>query len=214
VEEHLYKDTQRFPRQEPGIKQGTWQSNTSIHPTNHTPTLVWISKDHIPSDQFWEVFAPDSLQEQREQVRRKYNKEHWVVGVSSLQALSLQTYSTQQYRSIDSIEIVLKIDNQGDLYHRVIIADNRGLPIKYNTLKPYSSEEIHQFVNTKYQDWYRAGGYFYHKFYRSYPTFWIDLWGIVAQECPILLEWYLPEVEEVDTQVLGEEEESRQQGIK
>jgi hypothetical protein len=93
------------------------------------------------------------------------------------------------------------------LYHRVIIADNRGLPIKYNTLKPYSSEEIHQFINTKYQDWYRAGGYFYHKFYRSYPTFWIDLWEIVAQEYPILLEWYLPEVEEVDTQVSGEEEE-------
>jgi hypothetical protein len=175
---------------------------------------VWISKDHIPSDQFWEAFAPDSLQEQREQVRRRYNKEHWVAGGRSLQELSLQAYSTQQYRSIDSIEIVLKIDNQGDLYHRVIIADNRGLPIKYNTLKPYSSEEIHQFINTKYQDWYRAGGYFYHKFYRSYPTFWIDLWGIVAQECPILLEWYLPEVEEVDTQVLGEEEESKQQGIR
>jgi hypothetical protein len=97
------------------------------------------------------------------------------------------------------------------LYHRVIIADNRGLPIKYSTLKPYLSEEIYQFVNTKYQDWYRAGGYFYHKFYRAYPTFWIDLWTIVAQEYPILLEWFLPEVEEVDTQDLEEEEESRQQ---
>jgi hypothetical protein len=169
--------------------------------------LVWISKDHIPSDQFWEVFAPDSLQEQREQVRRKYNKEHWVVGVSSFQALSLQTYSTQHYRSIDSIEIVLKLENQQDLYHRIMIADNRGLPIKYSTLKPYSSEDIYQFVNTKYQDWYRAGGYFYYKFYRSYPTFWIDLWEIVAQEYPILIEWYVPEVAEGDIQATQEEEE-------
>jgi hypothetical protein len=175
---------------------------------------VWINKDHIPSDQFWEAFAPDSLQEQREQVRRKYNKEHWVEGERSLQELSLQAYSTEQYRSIDSIEIVLKIENQEDLYPRVIIADSRGLPIKYSTLKLYSSEEIYQFVNTKYQDWYKAGGYFYHKFYRAYPTFWIDLWRIVPQEYPILLEWFLPEVEEVDTQDLEEEEGSRQQGIR
>jgi hypothetical protein len=175
---------------------------------------VWINKDHIPSDQFWEAFAPDSLQEQREQVRRKYNKEHWIEGERSLQELNLQAYSTKQYRSIDSIEIVLKIENQEALYHRVIIAENRGLPIKYSTLKPYSSEEIYQFVNTKYQDWYKAGGYFYHKFYRAYPTFWIDLWRIVPQEYPILLEWFLPEVEEVDTQDLEEEEGSRQQGIR
>jgi hypothetical protein len=95
---------------------------------------------------------PDSFQEHREQVRRKHNKEFWIEKEKSLQELSLQTYSTKHYRSIDSIEIVLKIDNQEDLYHRVIVADSRGLPIKYNTLKPYSSEEIHQFVNTKYQD--------------------------------------------------------------
>ena len=152
---------------------------------------MWIDRDHIPSDQFWEVFAPDSFQEQREQVRRKHNKEYWLEKEKSLQELSLQTYSKEHYRSIDSIEIVLKIDNQENIYHRVVIADSRGLPIKYNTLKPYSSEEIHQFVNTKYQNWYRAGGYFYHKFYRSYPT-----------------------REEVDIQVLAEEEESRQQGIK
>jgi hypothetical protein len=134
VEGHLYKDTQRFPRQEPGIKQGTWQGTISINSINHTPTLVWIKKDHIPSDLFWEAFAPDSLQEQREQVRKKYNKEHWAEGERSLQELSLQAYSTEQYRSIDSIEIVLKIENQEDLYHRVIIADNRGLPIRYSTL--------------------------------------------------------------------------------
>jgi hypothetical protein len=154
------------------------------------------------------------LQEHREQIRRKYNKEHWVEGERSLQELSLQANSMQQYRSIDSVEIVLKIENQEDLYHRVIIADNIGLPIRYSTLKPYSKEDIYQFVNTKYKDWYRARGYFYHKFYRAYPTFWSDLWTIVAKEYPILLEWYLPEVEEVDTHDLEEEEESRQQGIR
>jgi len=113
---------------------------------------VWIDRDHIPSDQFWEVFAPDSFQEQREQVRRKHNKEYWPEKEKSLQELSLQAYSKEHYRSIDSIEIVLKIDNQENIYHRVVIADSRGLPIKYNTLKPYSSEEIHQFINTKYQN--------------------------------------------------------------
>jgi len=67
---------------------------------------VWIDRDHIPSDHFWEVFAPDSFQEQREQVRRKHNKEYWLEKEKSLQELSLQTYSTKHYRSIDSIEIL------------------------------------------------------------------------------------------------------------
>jgi hypothetical protein len=62
----LHKDTQKYPSLEPGIKQGTWQSNTLQASRNRTPTLVWIDRDHIPSDQFWEVFAPDSFQEQRE----------------------------------------------------------------------------------------------------------------------------------------------------
>jgi hypothetical protein len=96
----------------------------------------------------------------------------------------------------------------------VTIEDNRGIPIRYSTLKPYSRQEIQLLVNTSYQDWYKAGGYFYHKFYRAYPTFWIDLWTIAPQEYPIILEWFLSEVEEVDTQDLEEEEESSQQGIK
>ncbi len=63
----------------------------------------------------------------------------------SLQELSLQAYSKEHYRSIDSIEIVLKIDNQDNIYHRVVIADSRGLPIKYNKHKykyNYKSNDV------------------------------------------------------------------------
>jgi len=214
VEEHLYKDTQNFPKLEPGIKQRTWEVRTSIPPISHIPSLVWINKDHIPSDQFWEAFASDSLQDQRQQVRRRYIKEYWEEGEKTLKELSLQAYSSEQYRSIDSIELIFKIETQENLYHRVTIEGNRGIPIRYSTLKPYSRQEIQLLVNTSYQDWYKAGGYFHQKFYRAYPNFWIDFWTIVPQEYPIILKWFLPEVEEVDMQDLEEEEESSQQGIK
>ena len=52
VEEHLYKDRQKFPKLELEIKQGNWEVRTLIPPINHIPSLVWINKDHILSDQF------------------------------------------------------------------------------------------------------------------------------------------------------------------
>jgi len=74
-------------------------------------------------------------------------------------------------------------------------------------LEPYSIQELEEFISSAYLDWYKAGGYFYYKFYRNYPTFWIDLWTIVQKENPAVIEWYLPEVAEGDTQVTQEEEE-------
>jgi hypothetical protein len=44
VEEHLYKDTQKFPKLEPGIKQRTWEVRTLIPPISHIPSFVWINK--------------------------------------------------------------------------------------------------------------------------------------------------------------------------
>jgi hypothetical protein len=117
-----------------------------------------------------------------------------------LQELSLQAYSLSRNRTIDSIELVIKLDPQQDLYHKVA-------PIRYNTLEPYSIQELEEFISSAYLDWYKAGGYFYYKFYRNYPTFWIDLWTIVQKENPAVIEWYLPEVAEGDTQVTQEEEE-------
>jgi hypothetical protein len=137
---------------------------------------VWVNKEHIPTDHFWEVFRPNSLQEQRSQTRNKYSKEYWIDNFKTLQELSLQAYSSSRHRSIDSIELVLKLDTQQDLYHRVVLDDSRGIPIRYSTLEPYSIQELQEFINSAYQDWYKAGGYFYYKFYINYPTFWIDLW--------------------------------------
>ena len=168
---------------------------------------MWINKEHIPTDQFWEAFGPDSLQEQRSQTRNRYSKEHWIDSFKTLQELSLQAYSSDKYRSIDSIELVFKLDTDQDLYHRVVIEDSRGVPIRYSTLEPYSTQELQGFVNSAYQDWYKAGGYFYYKFYRIYPTFWIDLWTIVQKENQAIIEWYLPEVAGEDTQATQEEEE-------
>ncbi len=56
-----------------------------------------------------------------------------------------------QFRSIDSIELVFRIDTQQDMYHRVIIEENRGVPIRYSTLQPHSRQELQAFVNTEYQ---------------------------------------------------------------
>jgi len=153
------------------------------------------------------IFGPNSLQEQRGQARNRYNKENWSDSIRTLQELSLQAYSSSRNRTIDSIELVIKLDPQQDLYPRVILDDSRGAPIRYNTLEPYSIQELEEFISSAYLDWYKAGGYFYYKFYRNYPTFWIDLWTIVQKENPAVIEWYLPEVAEGDTQVTQEEEE-------
>jgi hypothetical protein len=168
---------------------------------------VWVNKEHIPTDHFWEIFGPNSLQEQRGEKRNRYNKENWSDSIRTLQKLSLQAYSSSRNRTIDSIELVIKLDPQQDLYHKVILDDSRGAPIRYNTLKPYSIQELVEFISSAYLDWFKAGGYFYYKFYRNYPTFWIDLWTIVQKENPEVIEWYLPEVAEGDTQVIQEEEE-------
>jgi len=121
----------------------------------------------------------------------------------------LQAYSSSRHRSIDSIELVLKLDTQQDLYNRVVLDDSRGAPIRYSTLEPYSIQELQELISSAYQDWYKAGGYFYYKFYRNYPTFWIDLWTIVQKENPAIIEWYLPEVAGEDIQATqGEGEES------
>jgi hypothetical protein len=168
---------------------------------------VWVNKEHIPTDHFWEIFGPNSLQEQRGETRNRYNKENWSDSIRTLQELSLQEYSSSRNRTIDSIELVIKLDPLQDLYHKVILDDSRGAPIRYNTLKPYSIQELVEFISSAYLDWYKAGGYFYYKFYRNYSTFWIDLWTIVQKENPAVIEWYLPEVAEGDTQVIQEEEE-------
>jgi len=120
-----------------------------------------------------------------------------------LQELSLQAYSSSRNRSIDSIELIIKLDSQQDLYHRVILDDSRGAPIRYNTLEPYSIQELEEFISSAYLDWYKAGGYFYYK----YPTFWIDLWTIVQKENLAVIEWYLPEAVEEGIQATQEEGE-------
>jgi hypothetical protein len=129
-------DTQKYPKLEPGISQGTWKERTSIHSETHRPSLVWVNKEHIPTDHFWEIFGPNSLQEQRGQTWNGYNKENWSDSFKTLQELSLQAYSSSRNRTIDSIELVIKLDPQQDLYHKVILNDSRGAPIRYNTLEP------------------------------------------------------------------------------
>jgi hypothetical protein len=168
---------------------------------------VWVNKEHIPTDHFWEVFGPNSLQEQRRQTRSKYSKGNWFDSFKTLQELSLQAYSSSRNRSIDSIELIIKLDSQQDLYHRVILDDSRGAPIRYSTLEPYSIQELEEFISSAYLDWYKAGRYFYYKFYRNYPTFWVDLWTIVQKENPAIIEWYLPEVVDEDIQATQEEGE-------
>jgi broad specificity phosphatase PhoE len=119
----------------------------------------------------------------------------------------LQAYSSSRHRSIDSIELVLKLDTQQDLYNRVVLDDSRGAPIRYSTLEPYSIQELQELISSAYQDWHKAGGYFYYTFYRNYPTFWIDLWTIVQKKNPAIIEWYLPEVAGEDIQATQEEGE-------
>jgi hypothetical protein len=163
---------------------------------------VWVNKEHIPTDHFWEVFGPNTHQEQRSQTRSKYSKGNWFDNFKTLQELSLQAYSSSRHRS-------LKLDTQQDLYQRVVLDNSRGAPIRYSTLEPYLIQELQEFLSSAYLDWYKAGGYFYYKFYRNYPTFWIDLWTIVQKENPAIIEWYLPEVAGEDIQATqGEGEES------
>ncbi len=165
----------KFTR-EPGIQQGTWEERQVYSASSsNTTTRVWVDKEHIPTDQFWEAFAPDTYQEERRITRLKCSKETWSRSIQTLQELSLEAYSKAHINTIDSIELVFKIQMQEEIYHKVVIEDNRGIPIRYSTLELYTVLELQDFVNRVYQEWYKAGGYFYFKFYRHYPTFWIDL---------------------------------------
>jgi hypothetical protein len=190
------------------IQQGTWEERQVYSASsNNTTTRVWVDKEHIPTDQFWEAFAPDTYQEERRITRLKYSKETWSRSIQTLQELSLEAYSKLHISTIDSIELIFKIQIQDEIYHKVVIEDNRGLPIRYSTLEPYTVLELQNVINKAYQEWYKAGGYFCFKLYRNYPTFWINLWQIARKEQPIVLEWYLPKVEQGDTHHHQEEEE-------
>jgi len=181
----------KHPSLDPGIKQGHWELRpdyTSAHKPDYKE--VWVSESHIPIHCYWEVFAAQSVLDERERVRNKYNKSNCLKSpVQSLQINCLKAYSRHHYRTIDSIELEFRIGNQRNLIHRVVLQDKRTLPIKFSSLKPYSIQELQEFAESSYQEWYRAGGYFEYRFYRHSPCFWIDLWQIVHTEQPILLEW-------------------------
>jgi len=53
----------------------------------------------------------------------------------------------------DSIELLIKIVIQENSYHRVVVDHNRGVPIRYCTLEPYTILEPQYFVNSAYTEW-------------------------------------------------------------
>jgi hypothetical protein len=209
----------------PGIEQGWWEFVRLLYwrqgtfspdrPLNqpYIPDRTWYSSDDVPNSQFWQVYTSEEFRTEKEAIRQRYRKENWPFNFPSLQLLSLQAYSLRNFGPINRIELEFSITPEShwrtSLTHRVILPDDRGVQIRYSTLRPYTSQELQELVSPHYQEWYQAGGFFFYKVYRCYPTFYFDLWSIISPKEPILLEWYRPEVEEAGVQI---EEQPEQAG--
>ena len=140
-----------------------------------------------------EVIYSEQTREQRKQSRIKYIKPLFPK-LNSLQVESLKAYSSVYKIPIDSQEYFINIGQGSGLTHKIILEDNRPIPLHFNTLLPWQQTEIEQIIKPRYIHWLNLGGYHTYKWGIG-PAFYIDLWRIAARlEQPIQLEWYLPEV--------------------
>jgi hypothetical protein len=103
----------------------------------------------------------------------------------------LIAYSTANNRPIDSIVLEVSTDSWSNNTCRLVIEDNRGLPIKASTLEPYSNKELEEHISDHLRRWLRVGGF--ERYITGGKSFWIDLWEIILTEKDPILEWLAPE---------------------
>jgi hypothetical protein len=73
----------------------------------------------------------------------------------------------------------------------LVIEDNRGIPIKANTLEPYSLKELEEHICEPLKQWLSAGGF--ERYITGGTSFWVDLWEIILTEKDPVLQWLVPQ---------------------
>jgi hypothetical protein len=93
---------------EPGIQQGTWEIRQVRASSNNTTTRVWVDKEHIPTDQFCEAFAPDTYQEERREYRTSLQDSETGGNISRNRAIPIRKSTLEPYTVLELQHFVNK----------------------------------------------------------------------------------------------------------
>jgi len=184
-----------YQRYKPEVRQGYWKHiRTLAGSTQDTETYRW--EDYItPTRQATQrervrfadwLITPDIAQH-RSNTRKKYSITGYTHHKYNLQQLCLIAYSTANNRPIDSIVLEISTDSLSINICRLVIEDNRGIPIKPSTLEPYSNKELQEHIREPLRRWIRAGGF--ERYIIGGTSFWTDLWEIILTEENTIPEW-------------------------
>jgi hypothetical protein len=179
--------------------QGYWRHiKTQVGATQDTETYKW--EDYITPARlatqserirFADWLITPEIAECKSKTRKKYSLTGYNHHKYNLQQLCLIAYSTANNRPIDSIILEVSTDSLSINTCRLVIEDNRGIPIKASTLEPYSNKELEEHISDHLRQWLRAGGF--ERYITGGTSFWIDLWDIILTENNLVLEWLAPE---------------------
>jgi hypothetical protein len=188
-----------YQRYRPEVRQGYWRHiKTLAGATQDTETYRW--EDHItPTRQatqrerirFADWLITPEIAQYRSKIRKKYSLTGYNHHKYNLQQLCLIAYSTANNRPIDSIVLEVSTDSLSINTCRLVIEDNRGIPIKASTLEPYSNKELEEHISEHLRQWISAGGF--ERYIIGGTSFWVDLWEITLTENNPVLEWLAPE---------------------
>jgi hypothetical protein len=188
-----------YQRYRPEVRQGYWRHiKTLAGATQDTETYRW--EDYTtPTRQatqrerirFADWLITPEIAQYRSKLRKKYSLTGYNHHKYNLQQLCLIAYSTANNRPIDSIVLEVSTDSLSINACRLVIEDNRGIPIKASTLEPYSNKELEEHISEHLRQWISAGGF--ERYIIGGTSFWVDLWEITLTEKNPVLEWLAPE---------------------
>jgi len=188
-----------YQRYRPEVRQGYWRHiKTLAGATQDTETYRW--EDYTtPTRQatqrerirFADWLITPEIAEYRSKIGKKYGLTGYNHHKYNLQQLCLIAYSTANNRPIDSIVLEVSTDSLSINTCRLVIEDNRGIPIKASTLEPYSNKELEEHISEHLRQWISAGGF--ERYIIGGTSFWVDLWEITLTENNPVLEWLAPE---------------------
>jgi hypothetical protein len=192
-------EEKRYQRYKPEVRQGYWKHiKTLAGATQDIETYRW--EDYItPTRQatqrerirFADWIITPEIAQYRSKIRKKYSLTGYNHYKYNLQQLCLIAYSTANNRPIDSIVLEVSTDSLSINTCRLVIEDNRGIPIRANTLEPYSNKELEGHISGHLRQWISAGGF--ERYIIGGTSFWVDLWEITLTEKNPVLEWLVPE---------------------
>jgi len=172
-------EEKRYQRYKPEVRQGYWKHiKTLARATQDIETYRW--EDYIiPTRQatqkerirFSDWIITPEIAQYRSKIRKKYSLAGYNHYKYNLQQLCLITYSTANNKPIDSIVLEVSTDSLSINTCRLVIEDNRGIPIRASTLEPYSNKELEGHISEHLRQWISAGGF--ERYIIGGTSFWV-----------------------------------------